>query len=112
MLTANGFEVQDIGFDQPAEEFVKAVEEINATLVGASTLLTTTMLQQKKIINELASAGLREQVKVMVGGAPTAQAWADEIGADGWAVDAIGAVALARQLVGADRSPGSMISGL
>ncbi len=106
MLTANGFEVMDIGFDRPAGEFVAAVEETNATLVGASTLLTTTMQQQKKIIEELTSAGLRDQVKVMVGGAPTAQAWADEIGADGYAVDAIGAVALARRLVGAEPSPG------
>lgn len=109
MLTANGFDVTDIGFDQPAGEFVAAVEDNDATLVGASTLLTTTMLQQKMIIEELTSAGLRKQVKVMVGGAPTAQAWADEIGADGWAVDAIGAVALARQLVGVDRSPDSTV---
>jgi corrinoid protein of di/trimethylamine methyltransferase len=105
MLTANGFEVKDIGFDQPAGQFVAAVEETNATLVGASALLTTTMLQQKRIIEELASAGLRDQVKVMVGGAPVAQAWVDTIGADGYAVDAIGAVALARQLVGAARNP-------
>jgi len=102
LLTANGFEVKDIGFDQPPGEFVAAVEETNATLVGASALLTTTMLKQKAIIEELASAGLRDQVKVMVGGAPVAQAWAEKIGADGYAVDAIGAVALARQLVGAE----------
>lgn len=102
MLTADGFEVKDIGFDQPPSEFVAAVKETNATLVGASALLTTTMLKQKEIIEELESAGLRDQVKVMVGGAPVAQAWAEKIGADGYAVDAIGAVALARQLVGAE----------
>ncbi len=105
LLTADGFEVTDIGFDQPASEFVAAVKETNADLVGASALLTTTMRVQAQIIEELKAAGLRDSVKVMVGGAPTAQAWADSIGADGHAVDAIGAVALARLLVDAPPSP-------
>jgi len=105
LLTANGFEVTDIGFNQPASEFVAAVKEANADLVGASALLTTTMRQQEEIIDQLTAAGLRDSVKVMVGGAPAAQAWADTIGADGYAVDAIGAVALARLLVNAPPSP-------
>ncbi len=99
MLTANGFEVTDLGIDQTAEEFVKAVKDTGATLVGASALLTTTMHGQKDIIKALDEAGLRGRVKVMVGGAPVTQSWADEIGADGYAEDAISAVALAKQLV-------------
>jgi corrinoid protein of di/trimethylamine methyltransferase len=105
LLTANGFQVTDIGFDQPAGRFVAAVKETNADLVGASALLTTTMRQHEQIIRELEAAGLRDSVKVMVGGAPAGQAWADSIGADGYAVDAIGAVALARVLVDAPPSP-------
>jgi len=101
MLTANGFLVNDIGIDRPSADFVTAVKETNATLVGASALLTTTMPAQQKIIDALAEAGLRDRVKVMVGGAPITQSWADKIGADGYAEDAIGAVALAKRLVGA-----------
>jgi corrinoid protein of di/trimethylamine methyltransferase len=101
MLTANGFEVTDIGIDQPASEFVAAVEETKAVLVGASALLTTTMLQQKKIVEELIAAGFGDNVKVFVGGAPVTQSWADEIGADGYAEDAISAVGVAKKLVGA-----------
>jgi corrinoid protein of di/trimethylamine methyltransferase len=101
MLTANGFEVTDIGVDRPANHFVAAVKERGATLVGASALLTTTMLHQKEVIEALKEAGLREQVKVMIGGAPVTETWAAQIGADGYAEDAIGAVALAKKLVGA-----------
>ena len=100
LLTANGFQVTDIGIDKPASEFIAAVKETSATLVGASALLTTTMLQQQKIIEALQEAGLRDQVKVMVGGAPITQSWADKIGADGYADDAISAVALAKRIVG------------
>ncbi|GAB4537640.1 MAG: corrinoid protein [Anaerolineae bacterium] len=100
MLTAHGFQVTDIGIDRPAADFVAAVKENGATLVGASALLTTTMPEQKNIIEELKEAGLRDKVKVMVGGAPVTQTWADQIGADGYAEDAIGAVALARRLAG------------
>jgi len=102
MLTANGFEVIDIGRDQPASEFVAAVEARKATLVGTSALVSTTLQQQKSVVEELVSAGIRDQVKVMVGGAPATQAWADEIGADGYAEDAVEAVSLAKRLVGAD----------
>jgi methylmalonyl-CoA mutase cobalamin-binding domain/chain len=101
MLTANGFEVTDIGIDQPAAEFVNAVKETGATLVGASALLTTTMLHQQEVIEALREAGLREQVKVMVGGAPVTENWAEKIGADGYAEDAISAIDLAKRLVGA-----------
>ena len=101
MLTANGFLVTDIGVDKTAAEFVTAVKESGATLVGASALLTTTMLHQKEVIEALKEAGLRDQVKVMVGGAPITESWAKEIGADGYADDAISAVVVAKRLVGA-----------
>jgi len=101
MLTANGFVVTDIGADKSAAEFVAAVKEQGATLVGASALLTTTMPEQQKIIEALEGAGLREEVKVMVGGAPVSQSWADKIGADGYAENAMSAVDLAFRLVDA-----------
>jgi corrinoid protein of di/trimethylamine methyltransferase len=100
MLTANGFQVIDIGVDQPAAAFVAAVKENGATLIGASALLTTTMLRQQELIEALQEAGLRDQVKVMVGGAPVTEQWAEKIGADGYAEDAIGAVTEAQRLIG------------
>lgn len=100
MLTANGFEVIDIGVDQPASKFVAAVKEHDATLVGASALLTTTILHQQEVVGALKEAGLSDRVKVMIGGAPITENWAKEIGADGYAEDAIGAVAVAKELVG------------
>jgi corrinoid protein of di/trimethylamine methyltransferase len=93
MLTANGFLVTDLGIDQPAEAFIQAIEETQAELVGMSALLTTTMREQQTVIDALKETGIRDQVKVMVGGAPVTQSWADEIGADGYAEDAIGAIA-------------------
>ena len=101
MLTANGFQVTDVGVDKSAHEFIAAIRESQATLVGASALLTTTMLQQQKLIEAIEEAGLRDQVKVMVGGAPITDSWAEKIGADGFAEDAISAVALAKRLAGA-----------
>ena len=101
MLTANGFDVADIGADKSADEFVAAVREREATLVGASALLTTTMPGQQEIIEALVKAGLRDQVMVMVGGAPVSQNWADKIGADGYAKNAMSAVALAFRLIDA-----------
>jgi 5-methyltetrahydrofolate--homocysteine methyltransferase len=101
MLTANGFKVIDIGVDNSAADFIKAIEESNATMVGASALLTTTMLQQEKLIEALKEAGLRNQVKVMVGGAPVTQNYADQIGADGFAEDVISGVELAMRLADA-----------
>lgn len=100
MLTANGFQVIDLGIDQAPEAFIETAVARQATLIGASALLTTTMRAQAELVEALEAAGLRGQIKVMVGGAPVTQAWADQIGADGYAEDAIGAVALARQLVG------------
>jgi corrinoid protein of di/trimethylamine methyltransferase len=101
MLTANGFQVIDIGIDQSAEEFIAAVKESNAELVGMSALLTTTMREQQRIIDALKEAGVRDQVKVMVGGAPVTQSWAEQIGADGYAEDAISAIDLAYRLIDA-----------
>jgi corrinoid protein of di/trimethylamine methyltransferase len=101
MLTANGFDVIDIGVDKSADEFLAAVKENNADIVGASALLTTTMLQQKALIQALEGAGLKDQVKVMVGGAPVTDSYAKEIGADGYAEDAISAVDMAMRLIDA-----------
>jgi corrinoid protein of di/trimethylamine methyltransferase len=101
MLAANGFQVTDLGVDIAPEAFLEAVQETEATLVGASALLTTTMEQQKHLLGALKDAGLRGKVKVMIGGAPVTQEWADKIGADGYAEDAIEAVALAKKLIGA-----------
>ncbi len=101
MLTANGFKVTDIGVDKKPAEFVAAVKAANADIVGASALLTTTMLQQKKLIEALEEAGLRDQVKVLVGGAPVTANFAKDIGADGYAEDAISAVDMAFRLIDA-----------
>ena len=103
MLTANGFQVIDIGANKSVSEFIKAIKENSATIVGASALLTTTMREQKKLIDAIKEAGLREQVKVMVGGAPVNQEYAEQIGADGYAEDAVSAVHLAFRLVGASK---------
>jgi corrinoid protein of di/trimethylamine methyltransferase len=101
MLTANGFKVTDIGVDKTPEDFIAAIQEADADIVGASALLTTTMLQQKKLIEALEAAALRDKVKVMVGGAPVTESYAKEIGADGYAEDAISAVNLAYRLIDA-----------
>jgi methylmalonyl-CoA mutase cobalamin-binding domain/chain len=101
MLAANGFEVTDIGVNNSSEEFIGAIREADADLVGASALLTTTMVNQKKLIEDLEQAGLRERVKVMVGGAPVTERYAQEIGADGFAEDAISAVDMAYSLMDA-----------
>jgi corrinoid protein of di/trimethylamine methyltransferase len=99
MLTANGFEVHDLGVDVPIESFVAKVKETGAQVVGLSALLTTTMVVQRRVIEALTEAGLRTQVKVLVGGAPVGRAWAAEIGADGYAEDARAAVAEAKRLL-------------
>ncbi len=101
MLAASGFQVYDLGVDVPAERFVAKAREVDADIVGLSALLTTTMLRQREVIQALEAAGLRPKVKVMVGGAPVTASWAEEIGAEGFSEDAIGAVAVARRLVGA-----------
>ena len=101
MLSASGFEVFDLGVDVPFERFVEKAAEVNADIVGVSALLTTTMTGQRNVVSALEGAGLRPRVKVIVGGAPVTRSWAAEIGADGYSEDAVGAVALARSLVGA-----------
>jgi 5-methyltetrahydrofolate--homocysteine methyltransferase len=101
MLTANGFQVIDIGVDKSSADFIAAIKEEEATIVGASALLTTTMLQQKELVKAIEEAGLREQVKIMVGGAPVTASYANEIGADGYAEDAISAVDIAFRLIDA-----------
>lgn len=101
MLAANGFEVFDIGIDVESEEFVAKVRQYDADILALSALLTTTMLHQRTVIEHLSESGLRDRVKVMVGGSPVTQGWADEIGADGFAEDAANAVVVAKRLVGA-----------
>jgi corrinoid protein of di/trimethylamine methyltransferase len=99
LLTAHGFRVHDLGVDVPAEKFAAKARELNADIVGVSALLTTTMRNQKGVIEAIEKAGLRSQIKIMVGGAPVTRRWADEIGADGYAKDAASAVTLAQTLM-------------
>jgi corrinoid protein of di/trimethylamine methyltransferase len=100
MLSASGFQVYDMGVDVPAAKIIEKVKEVDADLVGLSALLTTTMVKQKEVIDEMDKQGLRKKVKVMVGGAPVTRDWVQKIEADGYSEDAIGAVGLAKQLVG------------
>jgi corrinoid protein of di/trimethylamine methyltransferase len=100
MLSASGFEVYDLGVDVPLDKFATIAREVNADIVGVSALLTTTMTGQKTLIEMLDDMGLRPKIKVIVGGAPVTRSWAEEIGADGYSDDAIGAVALAKKLMG------------
>jgi len=99
MLTAHGFRVHDLGVDVTGETFAAKAIELRADIVGVSALLTTTMRNQKGVIESLQQAGVRSKVRVMVGGAPVTRRWAEEIGADGYAKDAVAAVALAQQLI-------------
>ena len=100
MLAASGFEVVDMGVDQSAEKIIGKALEINANLIGLSALLTTTMVRQRELIEELDKEGLRPRIQVMVGGAPITKDWAEKIKANGTSEDAIGAVQLAKKLVG------------
>jgi len=100
MLEGAGFKVVNLGRDVAPEKFVAAVGEHHADIVGISALMTTTMPGMKRTIDALAKAGLRDRVKVMIGGAPVSQAFADEIGADGYARDSTLAVVKAKALVG------------
>ena len=101
MLEGAGFKVVNLGRDVAPEKFCAAVVEHGAHIVGISALMTTTMPAMKRTIDALHKAGLREQVKVMIGGAPVSQAFAEEIGADGYARDSTLAVVKAKELVGA-----------
>jgi 5-methyltetrahydrofolate--homocysteine methyltransferase len=100
MLEGAGFEVVDLGTDVPPEKFVQAAKDSKAQIIGMSTLLTTTMLGMKDVMAALEKAELRGKVKVMVGGAPVTQSFAQEIGADAYGESAATAVEKARQLIG------------
>ncbi|MGE5568365.1 MAG: corrinoid protein [Rhodospirillales bacterium] len=99
MLEGGGFEVVDLGADVAPEKFVEAVRERNPDLVCLSALLTVTMPSMKTTIDALKDAGLRDRVRVVVGGAPVTEQWAREIGADGYGANAAAAVPLARKLI-------------
>lgn len=101
MLEGAGFQVVDLGIDVPTEDIVKAVKEHKPQILGLSALLTNTMPAIKTTIDALKEAGLRDQVRIMIGGAPVTQEFADQVGSDGYASDAAGAVAIARGFVGA-----------
>jgi 5-methyltetrahydrofolate--homocysteine methyltransferase len=99
MLRGSGFEVIDLGVDTSPDRFIEAVEEHGAPLLGMSALLTTTMPNMGKTIEAFIDADLRDNVKIMVGGAPVTQEFADDMGADGYGKDAMACVALAKQLM-------------
>jgi len=101
MLEGGGFEIVDLGVDVTAQRFVDAAATAGVAIIALSALLTTTMPTMKQVVADLERAGLRDRVKVMIGGAPITQKYADEIGADGFADSAASAVPLARRLVGA-----------
>jgi len=103
MLFAAGFEVYDLGKDVPIEEFVRKVRELRPEILALSALLTTTLPIQREVIEALKREGLRDGVKIMVGGAPVTRRWAEEIGADGYGVDAMEAVMVAKNLVKSSR---------
>ncbi|HEX8992528.1 MAG TPA: corrinoid protein [Anaerolineales bacterium] len=100
MLGASGFEVYDLGVDTPSDKIIGKALEVNADIIAMSALLTTTMVKQREVIEELEKEGLRTRLKVMVGGAPVTRDWVTTIGADGYSEDAIGAVLLAKKLLG------------
>ena len=99
MLEGGGFEVVDMGIDVPPEKYVAAIKQHQPRVVGMSALLTTTMREMKNTIDAIVEAGLRKQVKAIIGGAPVTEKYAKEIGADGYAADAASAVDLVKSLV-------------
>jgi trimethylamine corrinoid protein len=100
LLGVNGFTVHDLGRDVASEEFVQKAEELNADVIGTSSLLTTTMAGQKELEKALTEAGIREKVKTIVGGAPVTQRWAERIGADAYGENAHDAVIKVKELLG------------
>ena len=108
VFTVNGFEVLDLGVNVPPSSFIQKVKEQKPNLILLSALLTTTMSGQSNVIDELKKAGIREQVLVLVGGAPVSDKWATQIGADGYAKNAIGAVNIAKELI---RNPRMKMTG-
>jgi trimethylamine corrinoid protein len=99
LFKANGFEVLDLGRDVPIAKIIDEAEKFGANIIGTSTLLTTTMVVQKELEQELKKAGLREKYKTIVGGAPVTQRWADRIGADAYAQDASDGVRKVKELL-------------
>lgn len=99
MLEGAGFEIIDLGVDVAPEKYIAAIKDNNAQVIGMSALLTTTMLNMKTIIEALKNDALRDRVKIVIGGAPVTQSYADEIGADGYAADAATAVTVVKQLL-------------
>jgi 5-methyltetrahydrofolate--homocysteine methyltransferase len=99
LLQGAGFEIIDLGADVHVDRFVESAKDENADLVGMSALLTTTMINMKTVIEGLKEAGIRESIKVIIGGAPVTQAYADQIGADGYAADAATGVDVAKKLL-------------
>jgi methylmalonyl-CoA mutase cobalamin-binding domain/chain len=99
MLRANGFDVIDLGVDVPPKRFVEAVKQYKPDIVGMSALLTSTMINMKKVIETLEREGLRDKVKVIVGGAPLTEKFAKEIGADAYGENAVIAVEICKKLV-------------
>ncbi len=110
MLEGGGFQVVDLGVDVTPEKFITAAREASADIIAMSALLTTTMPGMRTTLEAIKAAGLRDQVKVMVGGAPVTQRFADEIGADGFSDNASGAVRLVRQLLAVGKSDTSVVS--
>ncbi len=98
-LFSNGFEVYNLGEEVPAVKFIEKAEEVGAQVIALSSLLTMSMDFQRQLIQELEDRGLRNKYKVIVGGSPTSEEWAEQIGADGWADDAIEAVSLMKKLL-------------
>ncbi|MGE9942023.1 corrinoid protein [Bariatricus sp. SGI.161] len=100
MLDTAGFEMYDLGRDVPLDSFVDRAVEVGASIICMSTLMTTTMIGMKTVIDKLKERGIRDQFKIMIGGSPISQKYADEIGADGYSVNAVEAVKLAKRLMG------------
>jgi 5-methyltetrahydrofolate--homocysteine methyltransferase len=100
MLRTSGFDVHDMGKDVNADRIMATIDELQPQILGMSALLTTTVPYQQTVINKLVTAGMRDRVKIMVGGAPVTPEWAEKIGADGYANNAPEAVEIARKLVG------------
>jgi len=99
MLTGAGFEVIDLGVDVPTRTFIEKARELKPHILGVGCYMTTTMLELRDVIRNLSENGLRENLKVMIGGVPTTQSFADEVGADAWGKDALDAVEKARSLM-------------
>ncbi len=100
MLTGAGFEVIDLGVDVPTEVFIEKAQSLNPDIMGVGCYMTTTMLELKDVMRELKEHGLRDKLKVMIGGVPTTQTFADEVGADAWGKDALDAAEKAKKLMG------------